>query len=57
MKYEIVYDFTESDGYECRNIREDYTGTWMQLQEYIKVLRKNGCYNISVGESCEEETE
>lgn len=40
-KYEIVYDYEDE-----RNIREDYCGSWSELQDYIKQMRKNGCYHI-----------
>lgn len=44
--YEITYDYTDESGYECRNIRETFEGSWMGLQDYIKRMRANGCYNI-----------
>ena len=46
--YEITYDYTDEGGYESRNITEDFTGTWGELQAYIKTMRRTGCYNIDV---------
>jgi len=45
MEYTIVYDFCGdfSDEY---GIVETFTGTWDELQDYIKQLRKSGAYNI-----------
>ena len=44
--YEIIYDY--DDGWtEHRNISEMFTGTWTELQAYIKQMRKRGCYNIA----------
>ena len=45
-KYELIYDYCNEDGYEERNIVEEFDGPWYELNDYIKVLRKNGCYNI-----------
>lgn len=47
MKYEIIYDYCSDDGYEERNITEEFVGTYEELRKYIKSMRKNGCYNIS----------
>lgn len=44
--YEIIYDYTDKGGYESRNNVEMFNGTWLELQAYIKSMRKNGCYNI-----------
>lgn len=52
MTYEIIYDWDNwdpeyPDAYsEEKNIREEFTGTWTELQEYIKTMKKQGCYNI-----------
>lgn len=52
QKYEIIYDYDNSaldyDGgyFEEKNIREEFTGSWDELQDYIKSMKKNGCYNI-----------
>lgn len=45
MEYEITYDYSGeySDEY---NIRETFVGSWTELQDYIKNMRRNGCYNI-----------
>ena len=45
--YEITYDYTDDGGYESRNNVETFTGTWTDLQAYIKVMRRQGCYNIT----------
>lgn len=44
--YEIIYDYTDESGYEFRNIMETFEGTWTELQDYIKQMKENGCYNI-----------
>lgn len=44
--YEIIYDYTDEGGYESRDNMETFTGTWTELQAYIKQMRKQGCYNI-----------
>ena len=41
QKFEIIYD---EDA--CANIREEFEGTWDELQSYIKELRGYGCFNI-----------
>ena len=44
--YEIIYDY--DDGWtEHRNVIEEFTGSWTELQAYIKTMRKHGCYNIT----------
>lgn len=48
--YEIMYDYTDEGGNEEKNIREEFEGTWTELQDYIKQMRKNGCYNITAAE-------
>ena len=60
--YEIIYDYSGTaleDGwhymepedryYDCEehNIRETFVGTWTELQEFIKEMKENGCYNIT----------
>ena len=40
-KYEIIFDCDDE-----RNIRDEFTGDWFDLQECIQRMRKNGCYNI-----------
>lgn len=44
--YEIIYDFSD-DYTDERNISERFEGSWSELQEYIKQMKQNGCYNIS----------
>jgi hypothetical protein len=48
MEYEIIYDYTDDGGYESRNNVESFTGDWLELQDYIKQMKKQGCYNIYV---------
>lgn len=45
-KYEIIYDYSDEYG-DSTNIVEDFDGSWSELQEYLKRMRQNGCYNIS----------
>jgi len=47
MEYEIFYDYTDDGGYESRNNVETFNGTWLELQDCIKQMRRNGCYNIT----------
>ena len=47
---EVMYDYCGEDGNEERNIREEFEGSWTELQEHIKQMRKNGCYNITAAE-------
>lgn len=46
-KYEIIYDWCSIDGDEERNIVEEFEGSYTELQDHIKSMRANGCYNIS----------
>ena len=47
--YSIVYDYDNE--YETeRNCREEFEGTWSELQDYIKQMREQGCYNIDANE-------
>lgn len=44
--YEIVYDY--DDGWsEFRNNVETFEGSWTELQDHIRRMRGNGCYNIT----------
>lgn len=47
-RYELVYDYCSTDGdWEEKNIHEEVEmADWYELKEYIKQMRKNGCYNI-----------
>ena len=43
--YEIVYDY--DDGWsEYRDNVETFEGSWFELQNHIRQMRRNGCYNI-----------
>ena len=52
--YEIIYDYTSEEGYEETNNVEEFKGSWTELQDYIKQMRRNGCYNIDASEVYEE---
>lgn len=43
--YEIVYDYC-GEFTEEKNLTETFEGSWTELQDYIKKMKKNGCYNI-----------
>ena len=47
MKYEVIYDYTDECGYEYLNNVETFPGAWDELQAYIKVMKRQGCYNIT----------
>ena len=47
MEYSIIYDYTDDGGYESRNNVEYFNGTWLELQDCIKRMRRQGCYNIT----------
>lgn len=44
--FEIIYDYSNEYSDE-KNIRETFEGEWSELQEYIKKMKADGCYNIS----------
>lgn len=48
-KFTIIYDYCSAwtDGY---NIHEEFEGSWDDLQDFLKVMKANGCYNIDVTE-------
>lgn len=50
-RYEIIYDYDNEFGTE-RNCIETFDGDWYELQEYIKAMKDNGCYNISATAIC-----
>lgn len=54
--YEIIYDYTSEEGYEENNNVEQFEGTWTDLQDYLKQMRRNGCYNISANEISDYES-
>ena len=58
MIYEVMYDYCSDDGYyEERGIVENFEGTHVELQEHIKNLKENNCYNISACEVGHTESE
>lgn len=52
--YRIFYDYCPDDGYDEKNLQEDFTGNWNELQDYIVEMRVNGCYNITATAISEE---
>ena len=53
--YEITYDYCSRDGLSWdENIRERFEGSWGELQDYIRELRYNGCFNITASAVGEE---
>ena len=46
--YEIIYDYCSEEGYEERNCYETVEMTYEQMRDYVKVMREQGCYIISV---------
>ncbi len=44
--YKIIYDRCDPYGNEERNISEWFNGNWFELQDHIRVMKTNGCYNI-----------
>lgn len=55
--YEILYDYDDESGETYKNNSETFEGTWSDLQDYIKQMRQNGCYNIDANEVYDECTE
>lgn len=47
--YEIVYDYEDE-----HNLVEIFEGSWHELQDYIKQMRRDGCYNIVATDVKEE---
>ena len=45
-RYEIIYDYCDEWSETC-NIVDYFDGSFNELQEYLKSLRKNDCYNIT----------
>lgn len=43
--YSIIYDF-DDEWAGTGTTEEEFEGTWLELQDYIKQLKKNGCYHI-----------
>ena len=52
-KYAIIYDFDDECGETYKNCREEFVGSWVELQAEIKQMRNAGCYNIDA--NCMEE--
>lgn len=44
--YDIFYDYEDEEGYVWRDNKEEFEGDWHELQNYIKSMRRYGCYNI-----------
>ena len=45
--YEIIYDYCSEDESESFGCTEKFEGSWLELQVYIKDMRREGCYNIT----------
>ena len=46
--YDICYDYCSLDGHEQRNLHERFTGSYLDLQDYLKNMREDDCcYNIT----------
>lgn len=41
MNYKIYYDYDED-----HNLEEEFEGAHTELLDYIKAMRRQGCYNI-----------
>ena len=50
MRYIIIYDYED-----CINCQESFEGSWQELQEEIKSMKKEGCYNIDATAISEED--
>ena len=56
--YEISYDIDSPDtGEAYKDNYEKFEGSWSELQEYIKQMKKNGCYNINATYEYDNEDE
>lgn len=53
-KYEITYDWS-GDYSDEKNLTEIFEGTYDELKEELKSMKKSGCFNISVAEIDGEE--
>lgn len=53
-KYEIVYDYTSEEDSVAENCVEIFEGNWLELQDYIKKMKEQGCYNIDANLICED---
>lgn len=47
MKYRIIYDYCDEYGYVYEDCVEDFDGSYTELQDYIKEMKRNDCYNIN----------
>ena len=47
MKYIITYCWEETDGYRPYT-KEEFEGTWEELQAYIKALKADGCFDFHI---------
>ena len=54
-RYIIFYDYTDESGYEWRDCRCTFIGTFSELQECIAEMRQEGFYNIDASEIYEPE--
>ena len=52
--YNIIYDVDSEDGYTYTE-EEMFKGSWTDLQNLIKQMKSNGCYNIDANAIYDEE--
>lgn len=48
--YEIMYDYCDERGNVVLDIREEFEGTWDELQSCLEQMREVGCYHIDVAD-------
>lgn len=48
--FEIVYDYDE----DCPSLSETFTGTYEEMQAYVKELKEAGYFNIDVTQLYDE---
>ena len=54
-RYNVFYDFCDECGNEEHDIKFVFEGTWSDLQDHIKLMKKAGCYNIDAVAEPDEE--
>lgn len=54
--FKIVYDYCDPDidGVDEVNQEYHFVGSWDELQKYIQVMRRIGCYNIEAVDITEQ---
>ncbi len=46
QQFEIYYDNVNEDGDARFNLMDRFDGSWYDLQDHIRSMKKKGCYNI-----------